>query len=107
MIIDPDYDTLVYHREPKPTRTLRQEIEAAAEEAGDEILVLKVAEPGTEDQEFNGHTQWEWEHRCVGPVFTAWGDKYVFFPLFYDGQLWVGWAPRNPCDEVMAAQGGG
>jgi len=33
-----------------------------------------------------------------GVPFTAWGEKYVYFPVGYDGSEWVGWAPRNPCD---------
>jgi len=41
-----------------------------------------------------------------GAPFTAWGDKYVYFPLVYDGAEWVGCAPRNPCDEALEHQGG-
>jgi hypothetical protein len=42
-----------------------------------------------------------------GEPFTAWGEKYVYFPICYDGSEWVGCAPRNPCDEAMIHQGGG
>lgn len=42
-----------------------------------------------------------------GRPFTAWGEKYVYFPICYDGAEWVGYAPRNPCDEAMDHQGGG
>jgi hypothetical protein len=41
-----------------------------------------------------------------GCPFTAWGEKYVYFPVVYDGSEWVGWAPRNPCDEVTPHVGG-
>lgn len=41
-----------------------------------------------------------------GAPFTAWGDKWVYFPLVYDGAEWVGHAPRNPCDIAMDHQGG-
>lgn len=41
-----------------------------------------------------------------GCAFTAWGDKYVYFPVVYDGAEWVGRAPRNPCDEATEHQGG-
>jgi hypothetical protein len=34
--------------------------------------------------------------------FTAWGAKYVYFPMEYDGDYWVGSAPRDPCDEATA-----
>ncbi|GGI16474.1 hypothetical protein [Oxalicibacterium faecigallinarum] len=41
-----------------------------------------------------------------GAAFTAWGEKWVYFPLCYDGGEWVGHAPRNVCDISMAHQGG-
>lgn len=40
-----------------------------------------------------------------GAAFTAWGAKWVYFPLVYDGSEWVGHAPRNPCDISMNHQG--
>lgn len=42
-----------------------------------------------------------------GSPFTAWGEKYVYFPLQYDGAEWIGIAPRDPCDISMTHQGGG
>lgn len=39
--------------------------------------------------------------------FTAWSQTRVFFPVVYDGSLWVGSVPRDPCDEVTEFQGGG
>jgi hypothetical protein len=42
-----------------------------------------------------------------GKPFTAWGRKYVYFPVWYDGSVWVGHAPRNPCNEATKHQGGG
>lgn len=42
-----------------------------------------------------------------GVSFTAWGEKYVYFPICYDGSEWVGCAPRNPCNIHMDHQGGG
>lgn len=41
-----------------------------------------------------------------GSIFTAWGDKYVYFPVCYDGYESVGYAPRNPCEESTTHQGG-
>jgi hypothetical protein len=41
-----------------------------------------------------------------GPIerkpFTAWTDNWVFFPIVYDGSIWVGKAPRNPTSEALA-----
>lgn len=42
-----------------------------------------------------------------GANFTAWGERWVYFPICYDGAEWVGHAPRNPCDIAMSHQGGG
>ena len=42
-----------------------------------------------------------------GKSFTAWGEKFVYFPICYDGAEWVGSAPRNPCDIQTPHQGGG
>lgn len=42
-----------------------------------------------------------------GIPFTAWSERYVYFPIVYDGAEWVGRAPRNPCDEATEHQGGG
>ena len=41
-----------------------------------------------------------------GEPFTAWGEKYVYFPVVYDGAEWAGSAPRNPCDEKCYHVGG-
>ena len=42
-----------------------------------------------------------------GEPFTAWSEKYVYFPVVYDGAEWVGRAPRNPSDEATKHVGGG
>lgn len=41
-----------------------------------------------------------------GIPFTAWGKKFVYFPICYDGSEWVGSAPRNPCNIKLLHQGG-
>ena len=45
--------------------------------------------------------------RTEGAPFTAWGEKWVYFPICYDGAEWVGSVPRNPCDISLEHQGGG
>lgn len=40
----------------------------------------------------------------IAKPFTAWGEKWVYFPLQYDGSLRVGHAPRNPCKYSMRPQ---
>lgn len=41
-----------------------------------------------------------------GEPFAAWGEKFVYFPVVYDGAEWVGSAPRNPCDIKCSHVGG-
>lgn len=40
-------------------------------------------------------------------AFTAWGENWVYFPVGYDGYVWVGAVPRNPCETATEPQGGG
>ena len=39
--------------------------------------------------------------------FTAWSERWVYFPICYDGAVWAGRAPRNPCDYKCPHMGGG
>ena len=41
-----------------------------------------------------------------GKPFTSWGEKYVYFPIVYDGAEWVGYAPRNVCKIKTSHLGG-
>ena len=80
------------------TTTWKEEIEEMAN--GDKIIscTLTDEELNAEfDDGFGGHE---------GLPFTAWGEKYVYFPVVYDGSEWVGRAPRNPCDEACDHVGG-
>lgn len=43
----------------------------------------------------------------AGAAFTAWGAKWVYFPMCYDGSEYIGHAPRYPCDLSMPHQGEG
>ena len=38
-------------------------------------------------------------------AFTAWGEKYVYFPVCADGYNDIGSAPRNPCLEATPQVG--
>jgi hypothetical protein len=42
-----------------------------------------------------------------GKSFTAWSEKYVYFPAEYDGSEWVERVARNPCKEPTEHVGGG
>lgn len=42
-----------------------------------------------------------------GAAFTAWSEKYVYFPVQYDGAEWVARVPRDPCDVATEHVGGG
>lgn len=83
--------------------TWREMLEAEAEkrEEGFDSLVIAI-EDGALDREFDdgfGGTE--------GVPFTAWGPKFVYFPVCYDGAEWVGSVPRNPSDEKTEHLGGG
>ena len=40
-----------------------------------------------------------------GCEFTAWGKKWVYFPVVYNGIEWIGHVPRNPCNISTRHQG--
>jgi len=42
-----------------------------------------------------------------GIPFTVWTKDYVYFPVFYDGDEWVGKVSRNPDGKATPHQGGG
>ncbi len=41
-----------------------------------------------------------------GKPFTAWSEKYTYFPAVYDGAEWVARVLRNPCDVATGHIGG-
>jgi hypothetical protein len=42
-----------------------------------------------------------------GCRFTAWGEKYVYFPASYDGREWIAFVPRHPAMVATEHVGGG
>lgn len=70
-------------------------------EAGEDKIISCTLTEDELRKEFNeGYGMHE------GEAFTAWGEKYVYFPIVYDGAEWVGKAPRNPSDEATEHMGG-
>ena len=41
-----------------------------------------------------------------GPAVLIWTERYVYFPVVYDGSEWLGRAPRNPQSEGQQHVGG-
>lgn len=72
--------------------TWRKSISECAD--GDEIIycTLTDAELDVEFDDGYGTSR--------GKPFTAWSERYVYFPAVYDGLEWVERVPRNPCAEV-------
>lgn len=68
----------------------------ACQKTGENVdsLLTTLSDEELRKSFFSGHGTVE------GLPFTAWGDKFVYFPLVYDGLEWVGYAPRNPCDKA-------
>lgn len=42
-----------------------------------------------------------------GKPFTAWSEKYVYFPAQYDGKEWIEYVSRNPNGEPTYHIGSG
>ncbi len=83
--------------------TWRKELEKEFEKNGDDFSKIKTTLTEKElSTEFNSDYGGE-----EGVPFTAWGEKFVYFPICYDGSEWVGSAPRNPCKIKLCHQGGG
>jgi hypothetical protein len=40
-----------------------------------------------------------------GPAVLAWTERYVYFPVQYDGSEYLGSAPRNPQPEGQSHEG--
>lgn len=82
--------------------TWEKELREAFKDSGDDFTKMKSTLSKDELQKkfdcgFGG---------SKGEPFTAWGKKYVYFPVVYDGAEWVSYAPRNPCKEVTPHVGG-
>lgn len=71
------------------------------EEWGDKIIACTLTDAELDAEFSSGYGATE------GKPFTAWSEKYVYFPVCYDGSEWVERAPRNPCDEATNHVGGG
>ena len=84
------------------TTNWKNELKEVCEMLGEpfESLICTLSE---EELEENFDSGWG---GVEGKPFTAWGEKYVYFPIVYDGSEWVGYAPRNPCNIKMHHQGG-
>ena len=41
-----------------------------------------------------------------GKPFTAWSEKYVYFPAVYDGSEWIACVSRNPDGQPTSHIGG-
>jgi hypothetical protein len=78
----------------------KDEILKAMAQNDDKFVSWTLTDEEAEEKFYNGYGNNE------GCEFTAWGEKYVYFPVVYDGSEWVGWAPRNPCNEKTFHAGG-
>ena len=79
-------------------KKLKEEFEARGDDYSKMVTTLSEEELNREFYDGFGLIE--------GSEFTAWGEKYVYFPVVYDGAEKVGSAPRNPCDEATGHVGG-
>lgn len=70
-------------------------------ESLDELIRITISEEEMDRELDNGRGSED------GEPFTAWGPNFVYFPVCYDGEEWVGSVPRDPCDISTLHQGGG
>ena len=82
--------------------TWRKQLTELFEKTGDtfENLVITLTDYEL-DEEFDDASA-----RLEGNPFTAWSDKYVYFPACYDGGEWVAYVSRNPDGEPTGHIGG-
>lgn len=69
-------------------------------EFNDEIIACTLSDTEICDEFDTGYGGSE------GKPFTAWSNKYVYFPVVYDGSEWIERVPRNPCDLSTHHVGG-
>ena len=75
--------------------TWRELISKAMEKTGDTLEDLKLytsSKSGSLNIEFDDDLG-----VIEGVPFTAWTERYVYFPAANDGWEWVHFVPRNPC----------
>jgi len=71
-------------------------------ESNKDTLIACTLSDAEMDRKFDA-----WNGMTNGTPFTAWGEKYVYFPVVYDGGEWCGSAPRHPCDIATKHIGDG
>ncbi len=74
-------------------------------EAWADVIACTLPEARLNEVFPSGHRAWG--HPIKEAAFTVWTAKRVYFPVCYDGMVWCGSAPRDPCTEATAQQGGG
>jgi len=77
--------------------TWRRRLVEARATAQDETPVLAVApDEATLDIEFTAGYGAE-----KGPAVLVWSERFVYFPVCYDGAQWLGSAPRDPVSQAQ------
>ena len=82
--------------------TWREEFEEERKSNGDESPIVAVApDENVLDIEFDGGYGGP-----EGQDMLLWTERYVYFPVCYDGAERLGSAPRNPRPEGQSHEGG-
>jgi len=79
----------------------KKELEREFKENGDDFskMVTTLTDKELLTEFYKGYGE------IQGTPFTAWGKKFVYFPICCNGEEWVGSAPRNPCKIKLEHQG--
>ena len=83
----------------------RLEIEKVMRQNGDDMANVEAFAPESGDW-----LDWDFDDGFGGTngvQFLVWTERYVYFPVCYDGAEWAGAVPRHPCDTPPTYHFGG
>jgi len=77
-------------------------------DTGDTFETTKITLSQEElDVEFDdGYIGTDGKLFTAGKPFTAWSEKFVYFPAQYDGEEWIAYVSRNPNGKATEHIGG-
>ena len=76
-------------------RHWKQKIETEMEKRGDTWDHIEAAIPSEDSKKYE-ETFYAGYGSPEGEPFIVWTERYVYFPICYDGAEWVESVPRNP-----------
>ena len=72
---------------------LKEAFDTTGEDFGKMVTTLT-------DEELHEDISGRFRYHGGVELFSAWGEKYAYFPILGEAGGSIGWIPRNPCAEV-------